>query len=117
MTNMDVFLQIEHVFKKESFRKMLQKVLGFPEMKDNVGAWCSVFWREPFSQEELEKFKKIMPDIELYIDVLAKHTKEYLDEVLTHLLNFTLTYALVHEIVHEFALEQDERGQNGQPQS
>jgi len=96
---MDAYQKIEWVFKNESFRRKLSRALGIPDIPENVIGWTSKFYSERAKQVLGQHF--IIPDIEIYIDKIAKFGAEYLDDIFAFIVVTMINHALIHELIHE----------------
>lgn len=100
----DAYQRISWVPKDESFRQMMAKMLGIDKIPDDAVGWCSIFWKEA------------IPDVELYIDDMAKWVAMELklqnrltEKNLMVCLRYALTMSLIHELVHLFGHVKNER--------
>lgn len=99
----DVYQKISWIPKDKSFRQMMAKMLGIDNIPDDVVGWCSIFWKEA------------IPDIEIYIDEMAKwialelKAKNKLsDNNLLTYLRYALTMSIIHELIHLFGKVKNE---------
>ena len=92
------FRFIDFVFSEESWRKILRKAYGFDKLPDDETlGWCLYF------------IKKEMPDIEIYIDRLARAVayeikeqgKELTEDVFMRAMIDVLNEVTIHELCHK----------------
>lgn len=98
------FKFVDFVFSEESFRKLLLKAHGLDVIPDDAIGWCSWF------------VKKEIPDVEVYIDRLAKYVAKTLkerghltEELFRQNLIACLDLVVLHELTHQFGEIKDER--------
>lgn len=104
----DLYQHIHFVLKEQSFRKALYRYYGANDMPDDAAGWCSVL------------IKKDLPDIEIYIDEVARELhaalkdKEIIDEEIFRIyFSESMSLILLHELIHYYGkVENDDKIEN-----